>query len=328
MKKVEIDPMVSICCITYNHVSYISKALDGFLNQKTNFPIEILIHDDASTDGTEEIIKKYTSKYPNIIFPVLQKENKYSSGIPINASFNFPRARGKYIAMCEGDDYWIDENKLQWQIDFLEKNTDVAACTHEVLVNNDTGKDVRSFKRKAGVLYRYFCLYGLMKAFGVVLSSFKNNDAIESFDITHRNCLRKKNGEIYKLKDFSDGKTHMSMCSIVIRKRVIDSHIKIFHLTPRGGHQSLLIMSAVSGGIAHFYQISGVKNNQATSVTQSPERKLLNKKLALNPKTNDKLNRYIYFFDKVSSEEQEVLARMIEKENEKINRLLEVSHTA
>ena len=105
-------PLVSISCIAYNHESYIRQCLDGFLMQKTTFSFEILIHDDASTDNTTDIIREYERKYPDIIKPIYQKENQYSKGIPISATFNWPRAKGKYIAMCEGDDYWTDPLKI------------------------------------------------------------------------------------------------------------------------------------------------------------------------------------------------------------------------
>lgn len=116
--------IVSVCCLAYNHESYIRKCLEGFLIQKTDFPFEILIHDDASTDGTEEIIREYEAKYPNIIKPLYEKENQWQKGRRGSAIFNFPRARGKYIALCEGDDYWTDPYKLQKQVDFLEANED------------------------------------------------------------------------------------------------------------------------------------------------------------------------------------------------------------
>lgn len=116
-------PLVSISCITYNHASYIKECIDGFLMQKTNFNFEILIHDDHSTDGTEEIIKEYAKQYPDIIKPLFEKENQYSLGKPTGSVvWNLPRAKGKYIAMCEGDDYWIDPYKLQKQVDIMENN--------------------------------------------------------------------------------------------------------------------------------------------------------------------------------------------------------------
>jgi len=117
-------PFVSICCLAYNHEPYIRDCLDGFMIQQTNFDFEVLIHDDASTDKTAEIIREYEKKYPDIIKPIYQTENQYSKRVGITRVFQFPRARGKYIAMCEGDDYWTDPLKLQKQVDFLESNPD------------------------------------------------------------------------------------------------------------------------------------------------------------------------------------------------------------
>lgn len=122
------SPLVSVRCITYNHENYIAQALDGFLMQKTNFPFEVIVHDDASPDRTADIVREYERKYPGIIKPIYEEENQYSKrdgslGRIMNAA-----CKGKYIAICEGDDYWIDENKLQIQVDFLEKNSEYGMC--------------------------------------------------------------------------------------------------------------------------------------------------------------------------------------------------------
>lgn len=141
------DPLVSISCITYNHINYIEQCLDGFLEQETDYPFEILIHDDCSTDGTTEIIQKYSTKYPDIIKPMYETENQYQKGKPAGSLiWNIPRAKGKYIAFCEGDDYWIDENKLQIQIDFLEKNPEYTMCFHNAQI-----KDELNSSKKIGI---------------------------------------------------------------------------------------------------------------------------------------------------------------------------------
>ena len=125
------NPRVSICCLTFNHENYIRQCLDGFMMQQTNFKFEVLIHDDASTDNTATIIREYEQKYPATIKPIYQSENQYSKGVKPSCNFQFPRAKGKYIAMCEGDDYWTDPLKLQKQVDFLEANPDYVICGHQ-----------------------------------------------------------------------------------------------------------------------------------------------------------------------------------------------------
>lgn len=117
------QPMVSICCATFNQKDWISQALSGFLAQRTIFPFEIIVRDDASTDGTSEVVKNYAQRYPRLIKHVREVENTFSKGI-------FPRlawpnlASGNYIALCEGDDFWLTEDKLQKQIDLLESNNE------------------------------------------------------------------------------------------------------------------------------------------------------------------------------------------------------------
>lgn len=139
-------PLVSICCITYNHENFIKQCLDGFLLQKTDFQFEIIIHDDASTDGTDGIIKEYQEKYPNIIIPIFQSENQYAKGLRgMYAAFVYPKARGKYIALCEGDDYWTREDKLQRQIDFLEENPSYSSCFTNAEVIDDTKGFVKNY---------------------------------------------------------------------------------------------------------------------------------------------------------------------------------------
>lgn len=127
---------VSICCITYNHEPFIKKALDGFIMQETNFAFEVLIHDDASTDNTARIIREYELKYPHIIKAIYQTENQWSKGVKDNTLTNFRRAQGKYIALCEGDDYWTDPKKLQRQVDFLDNNEDYVLVSENGLVIN------------------------------------------------------------------------------------------------------------------------------------------------------------------------------------------------
>ena len=133
------NPLVSIICPTYNHESYIRECLEGFVSQITSFDIEIIVHDDASTDKTVDIIKEYESKYPHLFKNVYQTENQFSKDISSVSRIMFAKAKGKYIALCEGDDYWIDSFKLQKQIDFLENNLNFSLCftNFETLKNSN-----------------------------------------------------------------------------------------------------------------------------------------------------------------------------------------------
>lgn len=137
-------PKISIVCITYNQEKFIGQALESFVNQATNFDFEILVHDDASTDKTVEIIEKFKKGHPDIMRTEYRRENQFSKGF-----FGFPvktllqMARGEYIALCEGDDYWIDREKLQKQADFLDKNPNYSMCFHsvKVLFEDNSEKD-------------------------------------------------------------------------------------------------------------------------------------------------------------------------------------------
>ena len=128
-------PLVSICCAAYNHEEYIEDALRGFLMQECDFEYEILIHDDASTDKTAEIIRRYEKRFPDKIFPIYQIENQYSQGKKYS-DLNYERVRGKYVAICEGDDCWLDKTKLSKQIKLMESNPTYGLSFHPAIINN------------------------------------------------------------------------------------------------------------------------------------------------------------------------------------------------
>lgn len=121
---------VSVYCLAYNHEKYLRDALEGFVMQKTDFEYEVFVHDDASTDGTADIIREYEKKYPDIIHGIYQTENQSSKGISIYWNYIYPRLTGEYVASCEGDDYWCDCEKLACQVAFLDSHKEYVACVH------------------------------------------------------------------------------------------------------------------------------------------------------------------------------------------------------
>jgi len=129
-----IIPIVSVQCLAYNHEKYIRNCLDGIVSQIANFKFEAIVHDDASTDATQSIIREYAAKYPDIIKPIIEKENLYSKDLGELRRVMQENLHGKYIAFCECDDYWIDRNKLQKQVDFLESHPDYSMCFHSAKI--------------------------------------------------------------------------------------------------------------------------------------------------------------------------------------------------
>lgn len=178
-------PIVSICCIAYNHEPYIEDAIEGFLMQETGFPIEILIHDDASKDKTAEIIRKYEEKYPEIIKPIYQTINQFSLGKRINAEFNFTRAQGEFLAICEGDDYWTSPDKLSKQVEELSKQPSSTLSFHPV--------EVLSEKQKNKLFIDGYGYYGSAKQ------------------------------TLHAAQLISQAGPALAMCSIVVKREVIDN---------------------------------------------------------------------------------------------------------
>lgn len=127
-------PLVSVLSCVYNQREYVEDMLNGFLLQETAFDVEYIIHDDASVDGTQEILRAYQAQYPGKFHVIYQTENQWSKQVKIAQKILLPMARGKYIAFCEGDDYWIDRHKLQEQVDFLETHSDYVCVAHNALL--------------------------------------------------------------------------------------------------------------------------------------------------------------------------------------------------
>lgn len=132
----DLIPAVSVIVLTYNHKDYIKQCLENILNQKTSYFFEILIGDDASTDGTSKIVEEYAQCHPDIVRAFIRAENM---GPTRNLYDLYERARGKYIASCEGDDFWTDVEKIQIQINYLESHPECMGVTHACKIVDEKG---------------------------------------------------------------------------------------------------------------------------------------------------------------------------------------------
>lgn len=181
---------VSIYCAVYNHEKYLRKCLDGFVMQKTTFPFEVIVHDDASTDHSADIIREYSEKYPDIFRPIYQTVNQYSQKVQIFDTFVLPIVRGKYLASCEGDDYWCDENKLQLQFEIMEENPNCHLCVHKVQAITESGKKtintIPNYKIVEGIMSANEYLPHVLNEYAFQTSSyFRRTDDVRLY-INHK----------------------------------------------------------------------------------------------------------------------------------------------
>lgn len=181
--------MVSICCLTYNHKKFIKTALDSFLSQKTDFRYEIIVYDDCSTDGTQDILREYAEKNPGIFRLYLSENNNYKNDSgQMFVKYLLPHAEGKYIALCEGDDYWVDIHKLQKQYDALEMNGDCSICFHDAMICDMDGNTLHQSQMSSRKHYKnrtckYSCAEILELDFYPTASIFFRSDALKSITI-------------------------------------------------------------------------------------------------------------------------------------------------
>lgn len=141
------EALVAVYCLTYNHGKYIRKTLEGFVSQETDFDFRVIVHDDASTDNTPEIMREFEEKYPDKFVMLYEDENQYSRGVRIS-DIIFPMIHEKYIAFCEGDDYWCDPHKLQIQVDYMESHPACTLCVHDTMVIDVEGNPIRRINER------------------------------------------------------------------------------------------------------------------------------------------------------------------------------------
>ena len=245
-----MKPEVTVLIITYNHSSYIAKCIESVLSQKTDFDYEILIHDDASTDGTTEIIKRYINKHEGKIRLIQQKVNKYSMGINrIINEYITPHIRGRYVTYTDGDDYWCDDNKLQKQFNYMESHQECSLCISNVFAVNKNGERIKDcYPNKSGIINKKYIFDYPRGSFIASSSTFFRKECFIDFPNWRleypvddapafmQACFY---GYIYKFKErmscyrrFSDGSWSESMLDLQKRLKLIEeiqsalSHLK------------------------------------------------------------------------------------------------------
>ena len=182
MRKKDTDQIkVSIVCLTYNHGELLEKALQSFIAQETEFAFEIIVHDDASTDGTSKLLERYAALYPDIIKPIFQIENQYWK-CPIFLTYVLPRVRGEYIAICDGDDYWIDDKKLSKQVTFMDDNPECTLFIHNgyrEYMENGKRESLNTFPSSGFYSHRENVMHGLGTDFPVSSSMLLRTSILE-----------------------------------------------------------------------------------------------------------------------------------------------------
>lgn len=267
---------VSVLCVSYNHEKYLPDAIESFLAQKTNFAYEIVIHDDASTDGSVSVIKYYQSLYPNIIKPILQKENQYSKAPNSIFVIGAENCSSEYIALCEGDDYWISKDKLQIQYESLAQFPDLNISFHSFVTERGcfinrslTNKSVRIISHKRMVLNGplYVALASVMAKKDVVLETFETFSKCPVGDFFLQTMASWPNGALYiaGVKSYyrtnSPGSWTEIQSNQAIRARidhwaVISKHLKV--LQGKLGNQKII---SRLNAFRFIVLLSIVKNN-------------------------------------------------------------------
>jgi glycosyltransferase involved in cell wall biosynthesis len=303
---------VSVIMITYRHELYIIHAIEGVRIQNCNFNVELLIADDNSPDGTKNKVEDYLNSADipkNIDIKYFQHEK--NKGPNNNYLWASKKAKGKYIANCEGDDYWIDPYKLQRQVDVLEANPDLAMCTHEASHQSTLVDNEKNLRRFLSIFVRDIQLYGFKRVIYLSYLLAVNRQQFWRQKRTHDKHKRKI---ISKLEDFKLNKWYMPMCSILMRSDFIDEIVYCISKSD-GGHQLTLLMGAMNGGIYHFKEIMSVKMDQETSISKDKSRLKTIKERDKNPQKNNRIKRFKALQECAKNPEQvQILQGMIDRE--------------
>ncbi len=209
------DPtLLSICCITYNHESFIADTLDSFLMQETDFPFEIIIGEDCSSDNTREVIKKYQNKFPNLIRVI---ESEHNVGMHKNYFRTHYACKSPYIAFCEGDDYWTDPKKLSIQVSFLENNPEYVISGHDAFTVDENGKKIGG-SLLSELFKKDISKHDYIKQYWVLTMSRVYRNVITEFPKEMYNIVNIDYFHLYLLDKFGKRKFHDDIKNAAYRK--------------------------------------------------------------------------------------------------------------
>lgn len=252
---------VSICLITYNQENIISEVLDYILKQKTNFKYELVIGEDCSQDATRDICKEYKKSFPDTIQLLLNEQNM---GLIDNFCSTVSHCSGKYIAICAGDDFWIDPLKLQKQVDFLENNPEYSMCSCEAYYTSVKFKN--NFRAFLGILYNNLMIDGLLSFFQLLTEFFIDRDSFWKKRRRHPSLKRPETGTLESvLRDLSQSRYYPASANIFKREVMEQIPREAFDYRPE--HIITILWAALNGKLKLLKDVMVTKNASATSVT-------------------------------------------------------------
>ena len=300
-------PKISVCTISFNHAHCIRDCINGVRTQKYGGEVQHVISDDKSTDQTAKVIEESIREKSSVTYKIInQPENV---GMNQNLIDALSACDGEFIALCEGDDYWVHPAKLSRQVSQLMKNTEIAMATHECYRIYYPPKKFRSLRRAAKMVYWDTKTYGLAGFFELLKARIRGRERFWAKDRCRLEADRK---DIYQLADLLNGVWIQPFCSILMRKKIVEPFIESLRLS-EGGHQLALLLGGVFGGINHDRRPMAVKRDQKSSVTLDEARKARSLKRNANIETNNYLKRYRSILKYADSHQSDMIEQRIER---------------
>lgn len=303
----QIQPNVSVCTIAFNHAHCVTDCIKGVQEQDYDGSIQHVIADDKSTDRTRHAIRNAIETNSNINYDVIEQD--YNVGMNKNLIDALAACDGDIIALCEGDDFWIDPTKLRRQVRVLQESPNIPMATHDCYRIYYPPERHRTLRRAVKMFYWDARVYGPSGIFSLLASIAKGKEDFWSKD---RCKLEHQRRRTYHLEHFVAGTWIQPFCSIVMRRQLVTPLIDCLRSSD-GGHQLALLLGAIFGGIIHDRRPMAVKRDQQSSVTLDSTRRARVKVLNQSIKTNNRIKRYRSILAYCNAEQQQIVHRMIDE---------------